>query len=113
MTSKIMDISIKERILLSGIRKRLPMYVGEYSLKKLENFFDGYRIALLNYDLDSQYCIIPKEFNEFVLKKYKLYPSNMGYIHAILQHVSDGKEAIEVFFNLLDEFLEQNNFEKI
>lgn len=37
----------------------------------------------------------------------------MGYVRAILQHVSDRKEAVEVFFNLLDEFLEENSFEKI
>jgi hypothetical protein len=37
----------------------------------------------------------------------------MGYVRAILQQMSDGKEAVQVFFNLLDEFLEENGFEKI
>lgn len=109
----MMDISPKERLLLKQIRKRTPMYVGEYSLNKLGSFFEGYREALFNYDLNNQCCIIPQEFNEFVLKKYKLNPSTMGYVRAILQHVSDRKEAVEVFFNLLDEFLEENSFEKI
>lgn len=45
MTDKIIDISQKERTLLSRIRKRPPMYVGEYSLPKLRNFFDGYNRA--------------------------------------------------------------------
>lgn len=37
----------------------------------------------------------------------------MGYVRVILQHVNDGKEAVEIFFDLLDEFLEENGFEKI
>lgn len=108
MANKIIEISEKERSLLSKIRRRPPMFVGEYSLSKLRNFFDGY-----NYALDNQHCIIPKEFNEFVLKKYKIHPDNMSYVTAILQNMPDGKEAIEVFFNLLDEFLEVNGFKKI
>lgn len=113
MANKMIDISPKERLLLKGIRKRTPMYVGEYSLNKLEVFFEGYKEALFNYDLDNECCIIPKEFNEFVLKKYEQNPSTMGYVRAILQHVNDGKEAVEIFFNLLDEFLQENGFEKI
>ena len=113
MENKIKDITSKERLLLKQIRKRTLMYVGEYSLNKLGDFFEGYREALFNYDLSNQCCIIPKEFNEFVLKKYEQNPSTMGYVRVILQHVSDGKEAIEIFFNLLDEFLEENGFEKI
>lgn len=55
----MMDISPKERLLLKQIRKRTPMYVGEYSLNKLGSFFEGYREALFNYDLNNQCCIIP------------------------------------------------------
>lgn len=113
MAGKRMDISFRERILLSRIRKRPPMYVKEYSLARLRSFFDGYRSALLTNGLDGQRRIIPKEFDEFVLRKYELYPSTMGYINAILQQVPDGKEAIELFFQTLDEFLETNRLEKI
>ncbi len=48
MENKIMDITSKERLLLKQIRKRTPMYVGEYSLNKLGDFFEGYREALFN-----------------------------------------------------------------
>lgn len=113
MADEIMDISPKERRLLSAIRKRPAMYVGEFSLDKLGWFFIAYKLALLNHDLDKECCIIPEEFDDFVLRKYGLYPSNMGYFTAILQNIPDGKEAIEVFFDLLDEFLETNGFEKI
>lgn len=107
-----MDISPKERTLLSMIRKRPGMYAGELSLHKLGNFFDGYGRALHEHHLDI-YCLIPSEFDNFVLKKCGLYPSTMGYVNAITQNIPDGKEAIETFFNLLDEFLEANGFEKI
>ena len=48
MENKIMDITSKERLLLKQMRKRTPMYVGEYSLNKLGDFFEGYREALFN-----------------------------------------------------------------
>lgn len=109
----MIDISPKERNLLSAMRKRAPMFVGEYSLAKLSIFLGAYSIALKEYGLDNRYCMIPEEFNEFVLKKYSLYPCNRNYAMVILQNISDGKEAIEMFFQLLDEFLEANGFERI
>lgn len=109
---KFMDITPKERITLNHICSRPPMYIGEYSLSKLASFLDGYRMALLNHDPDNQYCILPRKFHEFVTEKYGL-PAPMGYCNAILENVPDGKEAIETFFELLDEFLESNGFEKI
>lgn len=112
---KIFDISPRERILLSAIRRRPGMYVGEYSLSRLRNFFDGYRSALQEHHLDQCCCIIPGgiAFHDFVTKKYGLYPDSIGYDHAILNNIPDGKEAIETFFELLDAFLEENGFEKI
>lgn len=110
---KIMDITPEERILLCAIRRRAAMFAGEYSLSRLRNFFDGYNSALRHHALDKQCCIIPGAFDEFVMRHYGLYPSTMGYVRAILQHVPEGKEAIETFFQLLDAFLEANGLEKI
>lgn len=105
------DIPARERELLSGIRKRPPMYVGEYSLSKLHCFFAGYQTAIRRHEIP-QSDIIPEEFTRFVLKKYGLSGS-IGYVRAILQQMPDGKEAIETFFELLDEFLEANRFSRI
>jgi len=113
MQDRVIDISQKERALLAMIQKRPPMFIGEYSLSKLQTFFAGYNGALRNYAMDhTTYRIIPKGFDEFVAEKYKLSPC-MGYTRIILQHMTDGKEAIEVFFQLLDEFLEKNGFDPI
>lgn len=105
------DIPPKERELLSCIRKRPPMFIGEYSLSKLHCFFEGYKLALHAHSMEP-YDIIPVGFREFVLKKYRLSGS-MGYVRAILRQTPDGKEAVETFFELLDEFLEANRFSKI
>lgn len=112
IANNVDDISPKERELLGCIRKRPAMFVGEFSLSKLNCFLDGYRGALWNHGLNGQYRMIPREFHEFVSRKYGLSAS-MGYVRMILQQIPDGKEAVELFFRLLDEFLELNGFEKI
>lgn len=114
---KIFDISPKERILLRRLRKYPCLYIEKYSMRRLGDFFTGYLTALQEHDLDKLCFLIPSErnaFNTFVLKKYGLYPnSTLNYVSAILQNIPDGKAAIETFFELLDEFLEANRFEKI
>ena len=108
----MMDISPTERELLRGIRKRPCMYTGEYSLPRLRSFLDGYLGALALHGLDGSFCILPGEFHGFVTKRYGL-PGPMGWCLAILENVPDGKEAVETFFSLLDEFLEANGLEPI
>lgn len=131
MANGIMDITAKEREVLRAVRARSVMYIGEFSLSKLDCFLAGYKMALWSHDLDGQIynlpdvsdtdgqcplpqacCIIPDGFTEFVFQKYGLSGSR-GYVWAILQQVPEGKEAIELFFRLLDEFLESNGFERI
>lgn len=109
---EIMDITPRERRFLSYVRKRPPMYIGEYSLPRLANFLDGYRAALLTHDLQYKYSILSRQFNDFVCEKYG-NSGCMGYVNAILQQIPDGKEAVETFFGFLDEFLEKNGFEKL
>lgn len=114
---KILDIAPRERILLGRLRRYPCLYIESFSMRRLGDFFTGYLTALQEHDLDKCCFLIPSErsaFNTFVLKKYGLYPSPIiNYVGAILQNVPDGKEAIETFFELLDEFLEANGYEKI
>ncbi len=109
---ELLDITPEERRFLSYVRKRPPMYIGEYSLRGLANFLDGYHAALLTHDLQYKYSILSRQFHDFVCRKYG-YSACMGYVNAILQQMPDGKEAVELFFEYLDEFLEENGFKKL
>lgn len=64
----------------------------------------------MNYNINILF--IPDNFTISRGHKYK-QPGSLGYANAILQHIPDGKEAIEAFFECLDEFLSVNGFEKI
>ena len=112
MTQNVMDISPQERALLNGIRLRPGMYIGELSLSKIQAFLAGYQIALRNCGLEEQRCILPWEFHGFVTKRYG-QPGPKGWCLSILEAAPDGKEAVEIFFSLLDEFLTENGYEKI
>ena len=110
-SDSIMDITPKERHVLSVIRKH-PGLIGPLSLRGLESFLGGYQCALATHELQYKYSIYSRQFHDFAGHKYK-QPGSLGYANAILQHIPDGKEAIEAFFECLDEFLSVNGFEKI
>ena len=103
----MMDISPPERQLLRRLRSRPPLYLGAYSLIRLQSFLIGYNAALRNYGLEDRACILPWEFHGFVTERYG-QPGPKGWCLSILEAVPDGREAVETFFSLLDEFLETN-----
>ena len=102
-----MDISPLERQMLRGIRLRPPMYLGAYSLTRLQSFLGGYESALRNHAPDGELCVLPWEFHSFVTERYG-QPEPKGWCLSILEAVPDGKEDVETFFSLLDEYLEAN-----
>lgn len=93
--------SIKE--LLSEIKNRPELYIGQRSLSLLHAYLNGW----LNRDEKSviDYDLIGK-FQDWVQKKYKI-TSSQSWARIILFYSTDEIDGLNNFFRLFDEFLEQ------
>jgi GNAT superfamily N-acetyltransferase len=107
------DITREERELLTNLRGRPGMYLGSESLYALHLFLEGYRIAAMRHDLhDVQ--IIPEEFQAFVEDYYFVRRGTpMSWCTLIMQHQPDERKALDVFWELLNEYLVSVDCEEI
>ncbi len=103
--------TLYERI--QKIRERPGLYLGEASISKLRAYLEGYQAALRD-------CDIPKteqeeefyQFHEWVRQYYNFSESTSGWNNMILARSSDEAQALEIFFDLFDQFLEQQKQKK-
>lgn len=109
--------------ILTIIKKRPGMYVGEVSLRSIKVYLHGYEMAMM--DAGVKDVSIPRfhDFNEFVREKYGYYESTAGWVNMILavtigldpRNISwktygqavtfeQHKKSVELFYQLLSEF---------
>ena len=95
-----------EAEMFESFRRRPAMFTGEYSLKSLGTYLDGYRFAMEMHGLldRSDPFLIPYEFHDWVAYRLHFYESTSGWVNMIRDRTSSEQEAIERFFGLLDEF---------
>ena len=91
--------------LLTKIRVRPAMYLGEWSLIRLRAFIDGY--TFLAYELG----IEPRDqpdfggFHDWVARKFGWRESTAGWTNILLQESGgDDRKGLASFFKLLDEY---------
>ncbi len=93
--------------LMTLIRERTGLHLGEKSLKKLGWFIEGYVYARNSMD-EEEFKFI-EEFQEFVEKKYEMskYNSDIkkSYVEIIKFHTQCDEKGVDKFFELYDEFL--------
>ena len=102
--------------LLDAIRERPGLYLGTPSLTKLRDFLQGYRSALMNNDIPYRqvgfWNIIT--FDTWIRKHFDLPYNSQGWANNILKHCNgDEAEALAKFFELLDEFRQQEKSESL
>ena len=69
------------------------------------HFCTGYDLALSNYAISEQNGLsVPREMHDWVAYKLDYKESTSGYAHIILKHHPSEDEALDVFFDLLDEY---------
>ena len=91
--------------LLQKIRERPTLYLGEPSITFLNHFISGYAFGRREIEVGSTNCLAG--FQEYVQKYYNTCLTK-GWAGLILDHSSNQKEALEKFFELLDEHIAYN-----
>ena len=88
--------------LLQKIRIRPTLYLGEYSLNNLFFTIVGYTDRAREEDPMYHDCV--EGFDEYV---HEVYSDNStgNYVTILTANTSSDKEALEKFFELLDEFV--------
>lgn len=90
--------------ILKEIKKRPGMYLGEKSITRLRNFLDGYLIS--KHDMDKNYNTSFYKFASFVGEYYD-DSSNKGWNRIILENSEDEAKAVDIFYELIDKFIEK------
>lgn len=93
--------------LLQRIKQRPGMYLGKCSITRLRAFLDGYGMARAELGVPrSQQEHDLNGFQEWIQERYKI-TSTHGWDSIILFFCADEKDALDKFFQLLEEFLNQ------
>jgi hypothetical protein len=92
-------------ILINGMKIRPQMYFGDKKLSSLYHFINGYDLAL---KLNNCEPLTPSiyDFNCWIAKKYKAGLSSNFYSVLIQECNNNEEEALTLFFELFEEFLE-------
>jgi len=93
--------------LLQRIKQRPGMYLGKCSITRLRAFLDGYGMARAELDVPrSQQEHDLNGFQEWIQERYQI-TSTHGWDSIILFFSVDEKDALDKFFKLLEEFMNQ------
>lgn len=90
--------SIRE--IISKIKKRPEMYIGQNSISCLKAFLDGWYLRDPDNVIDSE---IMDNFQDWVESRYKS-DSAESWANIILDHAKNETEALKLFFKEFDEF---------
>jgi hypothetical protein len=99
--------------LLHKIQKRPTVYLGRHSIFNLQAFLDGYYLARreLGVPLTEQ----EQEFQVFLQWLRERFKVETGQLWAsiILFHTTDERSAVDLFFDVFEEFLSQTKVVKL
>jgi Trp operon repressor len=93
--------------LLQQIKKRPTLYLSRRSIFDLQSFYKGYYVArqLLNLPATEQEREFDN-FSEWLQKKYEIN-TRQSWAMLILFNSHDERDALDNFFELFEEFIEQ------
>ena len=114
-------------IIPRNTRYRLPMYIGDWSLKSLSLYFQAYTFALKRHDIKDSHYLEFFHFSEFVSHELGICARCVGWANIILAYSlgyrkdddicwvelrerektlseKEHKKSIDIFFELFDKF---------
>jgi hypothetical protein len=89
--------------LLNDMRGRLGMFLGSTSLTKLAAFLRGYEHALLSHGMETSDHFLA-DFRDWVQQRFA--DTSRSWEDIILSRAKDEQAAVQLFWQLLDEYLE-------
>ncbi len=95
--------------LLETIKKAPSMYLGRHSIICLQAFLSGYNVA--KHLLKKEDTLQDREFQKFpewIRKKFKIETSQ-SWANIIMFYSEDESKALDLFFELFDEFLKSRS----
>jgi hypothetical protein len=94
--------------ILDRIKARPGLYIGRPSVSDLFMFLVGCKTARRELELEptQEELKFYQEFHQFVEKKYNLHTSN-AWSRIIMLYCPDEKQGFESFFQLLEEFQQE------
>ena len=96
--------------IISKIKTKPGMYIGQPTITNLFMFLVGYKTARreLGIKPNEQEMIFQKEFQPWLQKRFEVETVN-SYAKIISFYTRDEKEAFNYFFDLLDEFFQEKS----
>jgi hypothetical protein len=96
------------KIILEEIKEKPQMYTGDKTLVSLRQFINGFQFATSIYQMES---LNPSfsDFSQWLGEKYKTGLSLSYYTIIIKECKNNEEKALALFFELLEEFLENYN----
>ena len=92
--------------LLKQIKNKPSVYLGKASISCLQAFLSGYNVAQYQLGVPLKEESALDGFQEWIQERYKI-TSTDGWDSIILFFSADEKDALDKFFKLLEEFLNQ------
>ena len=89
--------------LIDAVRMKTSMYIGKLSPTHLNAFLSGYNCAIEERNINKQESEL-RDFHNWVAKKLNYAESTSGWANMIENQREDKKEALYLFFELLDEY---------
>ena len=99
--------------LLPKIKERPGMYIGSANLDALHFFLVGYELARneISVELKDKEIEFYREFQPWLQKRFQVETVN-SWAKIIRFYSHDEKEAFNLFFKLLSEFLARDNIDE-
>ena len=107
------DITPYERALLARLRFCPQTFLGEPSLRNFRHMSGGYQFAMQTAGLRERHNLLPEGLNEFTAQYLNVSPGSRDCFTMIAQAQPDDSEALELFFVILDAFLDHAGLEPL
>ncbi len=111
MKEQIADIAASERELLSRIMRYPAAFFGCARISAFKYFTCGHNAALVYLNEYSNHRLIPDGFNEYVAMQILGHDETvLDWSNLILQKEPDEEKALDMFFEILNQYLTENGY---